>query len=70
MYAKTARNKYPKGPILISNFDSALNFEFRMSFCQHLPVIVFDLCHLFRKKAALQGFIKKIITPELLEINN
>jgi hypothetical protein len=41
-----------------------------MSFCQHLPVIIFDQCHLFRKKAGLQGFIKKIITPELLEINN
>jgi hypothetical protein len=27
-----------------------LNFEFSTSFCQHLSVIVFDLCHLFRKK--------------------
>jgi hypothetical protein len=41
-----------------------------MSFCQHLSVIVFDQCHLFRKKVGLHGFIKKIITPELLEINN
>jgi hypothetical protein len=40
-----------------------------MSFCQYLSVIVFDQCHLFRRKAGLQGFIKKIITPELLEIN-
>jgi hypothetical protein len=48
-----------KGPILISNFDSTLNCKFRMSFCQLLSVIVFDQCHLFRKKA----------TPELLEIN-
>jgi hypothetical protein len=60
MYAKTARNKYPKGPILISNFDSALNFEFRMSFCQHLPVIVFDLCHLFRKKRRCRASLKKL----------
>jgi hypothetical protein len=54
-----------KGPILISNFDSTLNFKFRMSFCQLLSVIFFDQCHLFRKKAGLQGFIKKIMTPEL-----
>jgi hypothetical protein len=31
-----------KGLILISNFDFKLNFEFRISFCQHLSVIVFD----------------------------
>jgi hypothetical protein len=54
---------------VISNFDSTLNSKFRMSFCQHLSIIVFDQCHLFRKNAGLQGFIKKIITPELLEIN-
>jgi hypothetical protein len=59
-----------KSPILISNFDSTLNFEFTTSFCQHLSVIVFDLCHLFYKKAGLQGFIKKCITPEPLEIQN
>jgi hypothetical protein len=64
-----------KGPILTSYFDSALNFEFRTSICEHLSIIVFDLCHLFRKKAGLQGFIKKCIpdllfTPEPLEINN
>jgi hypothetical protein len=55
-----------KGSILISNFDSTLNFKFRMSFCQHLSVIVFDQCHLYRKKAGLQDFTKKIITPDLL----
>jgi hypothetical protein len=51
--------------------DSMLNFGFRTPFCQHLSVIVFDLrvCHLFRKKAGLQDFIKKFITPEPLEIN-
>jgi hypothetical protein len=59
-----------KGPILISYFDSTLNFEFRTSFCQYSFVIIFDLCHLFRKKAELQGFIKKCIIPEPLEINN
>jgi hypothetical protein len=55
---------------LTSHFDSTLNFEFRTSFCQDLSVIVFDLCHLFCKKARLQGFIKKFITLEPLEINN
>jgi hypothetical protein len=55
---------------LSSNFDSTLNFRFRASFCQHLPVIVFDLCHLFCKKARLQGFINKFITLEPSEINN
>jgi hypothetical protein len=59
-----------KGPLLISNFDSTLNAEFRTSFCQHLSVIVFDLCHLFGRKAGLQGFIKKFITPKPLELNN
>jgi hypothetical protein len=58
-----------KGPILISNFDSMLNFEFRTSFCKHLSVIVFDLSS-FRKKEGLQGFIKKCVTPQPLEINN
>jgi hypothetical protein len=55
---------------LTSHFDSTLNFEFRTSFRQHLSVIVFDLCHLFCKKARLQGFINKFITLELSEINN
>jgi hypothetical protein len=59
-----------KAPILTSYFDSTLNFEFRTSFCQYLCVIIFDLCHLFRKKAGLQGFIKNFLTPEPLEINN
>jgi hypothetical protein len=59
-----------KGLILASHFDSTLNFEFRASFCQHLSVIVFDLCHLFCKKARLQGFINKFITLEPSEINN
>jgi hypothetical protein len=59
-----------KGPTLISNMDSTLNSEFRTPFCQHLSVIVFDLCHLFRKKTGLRGFFKKCITSELLEINN
>jgi hypothetical protein len=59
-----------KGLILIASFDSTLNFEFRTSFCQHLSVIVFDLCNFFHKKAGLQGFIKKFITPEPLEIQN
>jgi hypothetical protein len=41
------------------------------SFCQQLPIChLFDLCHIFRKKAGLQGFIKKFVTPEPLEINN
>jgi hypothetical protein len=56
---------------LTSYVDSTLNFEFRTSFCQYfICVIIFDLCHLFRKKAGLQGFNKKFITPEPLEINN
>jgi hypothetical protein len=59
-----------KGLILTSHFDSMLNFEFRASFCQQLSVIVFDLCHLFCKKATLQGFINKFITLEPSEINN
>jgi hypothetical protein len=59
-----------KSPTLISNMDSTLNSEFRKSFCQHLSVIVFDLCHLFHKKSRLQGFIKKFVTPEPLEIND
>jgi hypothetical protein len=54
-----------KGLILTSHFDSPLNFEFRASFCQHLSVIVFDLCHLF-----LQKSINKFITLEPSEINN
>jgi hypothetical protein len=58
-----------KGTILISNLDSRLNFERRISFCPHLSLIVFDLCHLFRKKSGLQGFIKKRITSEHLEIH-
>jgi hypothetical protein len=33
-----------------------------------LSIIVFDLYHLFRKKAELQGFIKKLITHEVLKI--
>jgi hypothetical protein len=40
---------------LTSYFDSMLDF---------------DLYHHFRKKVGLQGFIKKFITPEPLEINN
>jgi hypothetical protein len=56
-----------KGPILISNLDSTLNFKFRASFSQHFSVIVFDLCHLFHKKAGLQGFIKKFITPQSIQ---
>jgi hypothetical protein len=56
-----------KGPILISHVDSTLNFEFATSFCLHLPVILFDLCHLFCKKARMQGFIKKFITPEIMK---
>jgi hypothetical protein len=59
-----------KGRILISNLDSTLNFEFTRSFCQHLSVMVFGFSHLSRKKARLQGFIKKSISPEPLEINN
>jgi hypothetical protein len=59
-----------KDLILTSHFDSTLNFEFGTSFCQHLSVIVFDLCHLFCKKARLQGFINKFITLEPSEINN
>jgi hypothetical protein len=59
-----------KGLILTSHFDSTLNFEFGTSFCQHLSVIVFDLCHLFCKKARLQDFINKFITLEPSEINN
>jgi hypothetical protein len=55
---------------LTLHFDSTLNFEFRTSFCQHLSVIVFDLCHLFCKKAKLHGFINKFITLEPSEINN
>jgi hypothetical protein len=35
----------------------------------YLSVIVFDQC-LFRKKAGLQGFIKKFITFEPLKIQN
>jgi uncharacterized membrane protein len=58
-----------KGTILTSYFDSTLDFEFRTSFCQYLCVIIFDLCHYFRKKVGLQGFIKKFITPEHLERN-
>jgi hypothetical protein len=59
-----------RAAFLISNLDSTLNFEFTRSFCQHLSVMVFDLSHLSRKKAPLQGFIKKSISPEPLEINN
>jgi hypothetical protein len=59
-----------KGLILTSHFDSTLNFEFRTSFRQHLSVIVFDLCHLFCKKARLQGFINKFITLKPSKINN
>jgi hypothetical protein len=59
-----------KGPILISYLDSTLNFEFRTSFYHYLSVIVFHLFNFFRKKAGLQNFIKKCITPEPLEINN
>jgi hypothetical protein len=36
----------------------------------NVGIIIFDVCHLFRKKAGLQGFIKKLIIPEPLEINN
>jgi hypothetical protein len=56
-----------KHPILISYLDSTLNFEVGTSFCQHL---FYDPCHFFRKKAGLQGFINKIITPEPLGTNN
>jgi sulfate adenylyltransferase subunit 1 (EFTu-like GTPase family) len=59
-----------KSLILTSHFDSTLNFEFGASFCQHLSVIVLDLCHFFCKKARLQDFINKFITLEPLEINN
>jgi hypothetical protein len=59
-----------KSPILVSNLDSTLNFEFMMSFCQYLSVIVFDLYHLFCKKVRLEGFIKKFIIREPSEINN
>jgi hypothetical protein len=52
-----------KGLIFIASFDSTLNFEFRTSFCQH-----FWPSHFFHKKAGLQGFIKKFITSEPLEI--
>jgi hypothetical protein len=49
------------------NFDFIFGFEFQFEF-RTFSVIVFDLCHLFCKKAELQGFIKKcIITPEPLE---
>jgi hypothetical protein len=49
-----------KGPILISSLDSTLKFYFGMSFCEYWSVIIFDLCHLFRKEAGLQGCIKKL----------
>jgi hypothetical protein len=55
---------------LTSHFDCTLKFEFWTSFSQHLSVIIFDLCHLFCKKARLQGFINKFITLEPSEINN
>jgi hypothetical protein len=57
-----------KGPTLILSLDSTLNFEFRTSFCQHFSVTVFEPSS-FSQKAVLQGFIKKCITPEPLEIN-